>query len=147
MKNELNKYGIFLLDIYMLDYYGIKVFFQVCKTTRETVYLVELATKVTKYGIMLTKTIKPSKKPYFVRYNNTYTKSEYQVKPINLKDKQIWLPIEIKYTDKIYEEAKKYYDYPVWGYAYAVPMKLDDVLNKYWELPKEKEKEEVIYYC
>ena len=145
-KNELNKYGIFLLDIYLLDYYGVKVFFQVCKTTTETVYLVELATKTTKYGIMLTKTIKASKKPIIIHQNNTYTKSNYEVRPINLKDNEIWLPIEINYNDPIYIEAKKYYDYPAYGFAYAVP--ITDVLNKYWEKPVEKNKEkEIIYYC
>lgn len=145
MKNEINDYGIFLLDYYLLDYYGIKVFFQVCKTRRNSVYLVELATKTNKYGIMLTRTIKASKKPKIIRFNNTYTKSQYQVYPISLKDNEYWLPIEIKIGDPIYEEAKKYCDYPAFGYAYAVPIK--DVLNKYWEVPKEKEPEETIYYC
>lgn len=140
--NELNRNGIFLLDIYLLDYYGIKVFFQVCKTTRDTVYLVELATKVTKEGIMLTKRIKASKKPIIIRLNNTPTKSKYEVKPIKLNGKDFWLPIAINYNDPIYEEAQKYHEYPVSGIAYAVPIK--DVLNKYWEKPVEIGKEEVI---
>ena len=49
--NEPNRYGIYLLDMYMLDYYGIKLFFQVCKTTENSVFLVELATKRYKDGI------------------------------------------------------------------------------------------------
>ena len=145
MIDELNDCGIFLLDIYLLDYYGIKVFFQVCKTTKNTVYLVELATKRTKYGIMLTKHIKASKNPLIVRSNNTYTKSEYEVKPINLSGKEYWLPIEIKYGDPIHKEAEKYDFCPVCGYAYAVPIK--DVINKYWKAPSEIEKEEEISWA
>lgn len=145
MKNELNRFGIFLLDIYLLDYYGVKVFLQVCKTTKETVYLTELATKNTKYGIMLTRRIKASKKPLIVRNDNTPTKSQYEVKPINLNDKEYWLPIEIKYGDPIYLEACKYHDYPACGYAYAVPIK--DVINKYWEKPIEIEREEKINWA
>ena len=64
--DELNDYGIFLLDIYVLNYYGIKVFFQVCKTTEKSVYLIELATKRYKNGIMLTKNFSASKKPYII---------------------------------------------------------------------------------
>lgn len=134
MKNELNKNGIFLLDTYMLDYCGIKVFFQVCGTTKDTVFLIELATKKTKYGIMLTKRIKPSKTPLIVRYNNVFSKSNYEVRPIDLYGKEFWLPIQIKYGDAIYEEAKQYNEYPPIGYAYAVPIK--DILNKYWEEPE-----------
>lgn len=145
MTNELNECGIFLLDIYLLDYYGIKTFFQVCKTTKETVYLVELATKTTKYGIMLTKHIKASKKPLIVRFNNTYTKSQYEVKPINLNGKEFWLPIPINYGDPIYKEAEKYDFCPACGYAYAVPIK--DVINKYWEKPVETVKEEKINWA
>ena len=140
MTDELNECGIFLLDIYLLDYYGIKTFFQVCKTTQKTVYLVELATKKTKYGIMLTKHIKASKKPLIICFNNTPTKTQYQVKPINLNGKEFWLPIPINYGDPIYKEAEKYDSCPACGYAYAVPIK--DVINKYWEKPVEIEKEE-----
>ena len=138
---ELNESGIFLLDTYLLDYYGVKVFFQVCKTTKHSVYLVELATKKTKYGIMLTKRIKASKKPLVILKNNTYTKSEYEVTPINLNGKEYWLPIEIHYGDLIHQEAEKYYDFPAVGYAYAVPIK--DVINKYWETPTLIEEENV----
>lgn len=142
MEDELNECGIFLLDIYLLDYYGIKTFFQVCKTTKKTVFLVELATKTTKNGIMLTKRIKASKKPLIIRSDNAYTKSTYEVKPINMNGKDFWLPILIKYGDPIHIEAEKYDDFPVCGYAYAVPIK--DVINKYWEKPIDIVKEEKI---
>ena len=134
--NEINKYGIFLLDIYLLNYYGVKVFFQVCKTTKETVFLIELATKETKEGIMLTKRIKASKKPLIIRENNTHTKSKFEVKPIQLNSlnrNDYWLPIDIKVGDPIWNEAQKYNEFPAFGVAYAV--KITDVINKYWEKP------------
>ena len=66
MTDELNKYDIFLLDVFVLNYYGILVFFQVCKTKKDSVFLVELATKRYKNGITLTKGFKASKKPHSV---------------------------------------------------------------------------------
>ena len=141
MKDELNRFGIFLMDIFMLDYYGVQVFLQVTKTTDETVFLTELATKKTKYGTMLTKRLVPSKTPLIVLKDNTPTKTTYEVKPINLKGKEYWLPIEIGYGDPIYREALKYHESPVYGYAYAVPIK--EVIGKYWLKPislKEKRK-------
>ena len=130
VKDELNRFGIFLLDIFMLDYYGVQVFLQVTKTTEETVFLTELATKMTKHGLMLTKRLRPSKNPLIVLKDNSPTKTTYEVKPINLRGKEYWLPIEIGYGDPIYQEAKKYHKSPVYGYAYAVPIK--DVIGKYW---------------
>lgn len=138
--DELNQDGIFLLDIYLLDYYGIKVFFQVCKTTKNTVYLVELATKRTKQGIMLTKRIKPTKKPLIILKDNTYTKSQYEVNPVRLIQSECWLPIQIKYGDPIFREAERIMKYPACGYTYAVPIK--DVINKYWKAPKKPKIEE-----
>lgn len=141
-RDELNEQGIFLLDIYMLDYYGIKVFFQVCKTRKNSVYLVELATKRYKNGTMLTKTIKASKKPIIITSNNTYTKSTYKVYPVKLYN-EYWLPIDIKYGSSINNLAKEYVDYPSFGTAYAIPIK--DYLNKYWEQREKKQKEEKIW--
>ena len=94
---------------------------------------------------MLTKRIKASKKPLIVRFNNTPTQSQYEVKPINLNDKEFWLPIEINYGDPIYKEAEKYHEFPACGIAYAVPIK--DIINKYWEAPIEKPKEEKINWA
>ena len=134
--NELNNKGIFLLDVFMLDYCGIKVFFQVCKTTDESVLLVELATKRYKNGIMLTKNLLVSKKPYIIINNNTHTRSTYEVYPINMENREYWLPIEIKMGSKLYSEAHS--DYPPIGIAYAVPIR--SFLNKYWIDDKEIEK-------
>lgn len=146
--DELNEFDIMLLDTYILDYYGIKVFFQVCKTKPKSVCLVELATKKTKYGIMLTKQIKASKKPLIITENNTYTKSQYEVYPINLNGDEYWLPIPIDRNSPIYKEALQYEDCPSCGIAYAVPIK--EIINMYWDCPekkKEQEQEENIAYA
>lgn len=143
MTDELNECGILLLDIYMLDYCGIKVFFQVCKTTRKTVYLVELATKETEHGIMLSKGLKASKDPLIVLTDNTPTKSKYEVTPIKLNGKEYWLPIPIGYSDPIHAEATRYSDFPPCGYAYAVP--IGDVVDKYWEKPHPIERKKKTY--
>lgn len=128
--DELNDYGIFLLDIYVLNYYGIKVFFQVCKTTEKSVYLIELATKRYKNGIiMLTKNFSASKKPYIILNNNTRRKSTYEVYPVK-NGYGHYLPIEVKLGSRLHEEALNRTDFPIAGTAYAVPVR--DVLNKYW---------------
>ena len=133
MEDELNIYGVCLLDVYMLDYCGVKVFFQVCRTRAETVFLTELATKKTKYGIMLCSGLGSSKKPLVVTEGNTHTKSRYEVKPIRIEN-EYWLPIEVKPGDPLYLEALKFVDCPPCGHAYAVPV--GEVVNRYWEEPK-----------
>ena len=132
--------GIELLDLYLLSYAGIKVIFQVCKTTRNTVFLVELATKKYRDGYSLTKTFKPSKKPLIIKNKNIFTKSTYEVCAIR-PDKK--LPIKIDLSTKIFWEAQKYVDYPLIGTFLAVPFV--DYLNKYWKKPKKKEKEKNIW--
>ena len=139
--DEINKQGIFLLDIYMLDYYGVKVFFQVCKTTENSVFLVELATKRYKNGIMLTKNLNASKNPYIILNNNTRTKSTYEVSPTKLDTNEYMLPIEVKINSKLYLEAQKHISYPIYGTAYAVHIK--DYLNKYWINEQEKTVEKI----
>ena len=138
--NELNQQGIFIGDYFVLNYYDILVFFQVTKTTKNSVFLIELATKHTKYGIMLTKRLKPSKNPLIIQKNNTSTKTQYEVYPTKLNDKEYWLPIYINYGDKIFELASKQTDFPAYGYAYAC--RINEVINKYWEEPKKMVEEE-----
>lgn len=141
--HEINEKGIMLLDVFMLDYCGIKVFFQVCKTTKKSVFLVELGIKKYKNGITLLKGFKPSKNPYIITINNTQTKSTYEVFPEKIDDNEYWLPIEIKMGSKIYIKAiTKNREYPPIGTAYAVPIK--EYANKYWENSTEIEKEEKI---
>ncbi len=139
MTDELNEDGIFICDYYMLDYYGVLVIFQVCKTRKKSVYLIELATKIIDNKIMLTDQIKASKKPLVIRENNVFTKSTYEVTPIRLNGKDLWLPIKIDFGDPIFLEAKKYEPYPAWGYAYALPVKREDVVGIYWEMPEKIE--------
>lgn len=137
MNDMLNDYGIFIADIYLLSYCGIIVFFQVCKTRKKSVYLVELATKKYKNGTMLTKTIHASKKPLIIKQNNTIRKTTYEIYPIQI-DNEYLLPIPVNYGDDLYREAEKYVDYPPTGYVYAVPIK--DYGNKYWYNGITKEK-------
>lgn len=131
MTDELNKHGIFIGDVFILNYCGIKVLFQVCKTTKNSVFLVELATKRYKDGIMLTKSIKASKNPLIINKDNTHTHSTYEVVPIKL-EKDYWLPIEIKPFSKIHIMAlqRNGFEYAPTGYAYAVPVK--EYYNRYW---------------
>ena len=135
--NVLNNKGVCLFDVYVMDYYGIIVFFQVCKTTRESVFIMELATKRYKDGLTLTKTIKGSKTPLVVVNNNTYEKTKYEVIPTD--DKR--LPIKIEFESKIWKEARKYVDWPRVGVCYAFPY--NNYKNKYWKKPDKKIKENV----
>ena len=123
--NELNDNGIFLLDVFVLNYYGILVFFQVCKTTEKTVFLVELGTKRYKDGITLTKRFKAAKKPYIILNNNTHTRSTYEVVPYKMT-----VPIMIDLDMPIYKEALKRTELPIVGTFYAE--KIVDYANKYW---------------
>ena len=125
-KSELNEQGILIGSFYILNYYGVYVFLRVCKTTKKSVYLIELATKKHKEGISLTKGFKPTKKPYIVQFNNTWRKSNYEVFPT--KDKL--LPIEITYGSKLYNAALQNTKYPVCGTAFAEPVQ--DIWKWYW---------------
>lgn len=131
--NELNDNGIFLLDVFVLNYYGILVFFQVCKTTEETVFLVELGTKRYKNGIMLTKHFKAAKKPLIILNNNTHTRSTYEVVPYKMT-----VPIKITFDSPLYKEALKRTELPTIGTFYAE--KVFEYANKYW-IVEENEKE------
>ena len=127
--NELNKYDIFLLDVFVLNYYGILVFFQICKTTKNTVFLVELGTKKYRDGITLTKNLKTAKNPYIILNNNTHTKSQFEIYPVKI-EKEPWLPIEIGVNSRLFKEALNRTDFPLVGTVYAVPLR--DYANKYW---------------
>lgn len=124
--NELNVFGVFIGDVYVLNYYNILVFFQVSKTTEETVFLFELATKKYKNGIMLAKGLKASKKPLVITSNNSWTKTTYEVTPC----KDLSLPVNIDYSTPIYSKALEYTDYPLTGTFYIE--KITDYIDKYW---------------
>lgn len=130
-KDELNDYGVFISDVYVLNYYGILVFFQVCKTTEKTVFLVELGTKKYKNGITLLKGLKASKNPLIITKNNTIRKTEYEVFP----QKDLSLPIQIDFNTPIYKKALEHNNNVLIGIFYA--KKILDFNNVYWVVTEE----------
>ncbi|MCR4661660.1 MAG: hypothetical protein K5765_06665 [Clostridia bacterium] len=126
MTDELNIYGVFLGDIYLLNFYGVLAFFYVSKTREDTVFLTELGTKKYKNGVMFTKGMKAAKKPLIIVKNNTFRKTTYEVTP----NKDLTLPIIITPDLPIYKKALKRTDliYPGTYTAYRVL----DYYNKYW---------------
>ena len=139
MNEFMTDTGIYITDLYLLSYCGMKIIFQVCKTTPKTVFLVELATKRYKDGYTLTKTYKPSKKPLIIKENNVFTKSTYEVAAIR-EDKK--LPIRIGMNSDVFWEAQKYVKYPRRGTFLAVPF--TNHRNTYWKKPKLLERKENI---
>ena len=132
-ENELNDQGVFIGDIYALNYYEILVFFEVCKTKEKTVYLVELGTKRYKNGVMFLKGYKASKRPLIITENNTRNKTTYQVRP----QKDLSLPILITTDTPIYKRAKdNLVRHPQTGIFYAT--KIVDYINHYWVTDEEK---------
>lgn len=133
--NDKNPYmtdtGILITDLYILTYEGLRVIFQVCKTTPRSVFLIELATKRYKDGYTLTKKYRPSKTPLIVVENNVFSRSTYEVPAIR-EDKK--LPIRITLSSKIFWEASKYTCFPKRGIFYAVPFK--DHRDTYWRKPE-----------
>ena len=128
----VNKHHVYIQDIYILSYYGIKVVFQVAKVTENSVFLVELATKRYKDGLTLTKGLKTSKKPYFVKGNNTRSGTTFEV--FTREDKT--LPIRIWYDSDIFWEAAKRVSAPLVGTCLAIPFN-DKYLSAYWIIEKE----------
>lgn len=145
MENELNKDDIFLLDVFHLNYYGINVFFQVCKTDYDNVCVYEMATKVIslngiKYD-MLTKGLKPSKNPFVVpKSMNTYSKSNYKVYPVRLDGYYgVSIPIEINFNSPLYNKAILMgEEQPIIGTAYAFPIR--EYVGKCWARKDESER-------
>ena len=131
-ENELNDNGVFIGDIYVLNYYEILVFFEVCKTKANSVFLVELGTKRYKNGVMFLKGYKASKKPLVITENNTRTKATYEVRP----RKDLSLPILITTDTVLYKHAKENVRHPSVGVFYAT--KIVDYMNRYWITDEEK---------
>ena len=113
----------------MLNYYGIMVFFQICGTTENYVYLVELDTKQDENGLFINPSLKTSKNPYFVLKNNVRSKSTYKALT-TLFHRQAVVAIKITENDRIYKEALSYVDYPEEGTFYAY--RVNEYLNCYW---------------
>lgn len=147
-RDEINRYGIFLTDIYYLNYYGINVFFQVCKTEYERVCLVELKTKIKKIDgekrEVLTKRLLVNKDSQIIPKNSTYTQSSYRVTPTKIPEYDTYvLPIRIDYFSDFRRNALDITNqYCSAGIAYAVP--LNEYLHKYWN---HLERRDVIRYA
>ena len=132
--DEINDYGVFLGDVYCLNYYDILVFFYVSKTTAKTVFLVELGTKKYKNGITLTKGFKAAKNPLVITEYNTYEKTTYEVTP----NRDLSLPIRITADLPIYEKALEKVEFPMTGTFYITKVK--DWANTYWVIEEKVDK-------
>lgn len=113
MGDVLNNQGIFLADVFVVDYYETKLFFQVVKTRANSVFLIELQTEPYNYGVKISIPVRPAEYPCIIKRNNTERKTTYEVYPIKL-EKDWWLPIEydgfIHYATKIDNWQNKYWD-------------------------------------
>lgn len=143
IKDELNDYGIFLTDKFILNYYNIIVIFDVCGTTKNSVILYELETKKTeingKNAVILDKKLSPSKKTYFVPVDeNSFTKSRFEIQPTYLNG-ELRIPLAVPYGSKLYNKAvEEGHQYPAYGIVYAEPLK--EFRNIYWIVEKEEKK-------
>ncbi len=131
---NMNKDGVFLQDIYLLSYCGLKVIFEVCKTYDHSVCLIELATKNYKDGISLTKYVRPTFYPLVITKHNRFSKSTFEV--FTRPDKKLVIPIDT--NTRLYWEALKYVPNPPVGRFLAVPF--PDYLKTYWKKPKKLKK-------
>lgn len=134
LKDELNDCDIMLGDVYMLNYYGVKVFFEVSQTDYDKVCVYELKTKKMfidgKYRIMIDEKGKSERKSTLVvpLNENTYRKSKFWVEYANSNT----LKIPIDMNMPIYKEAvARGVNCPVYGTAFAVYV--PDWYNKYWD--------------
>lgn len=113
MSDELNNQGIFLADVFVMDFFETKLFFQVVKTRENSVYLIELQTEPYEYGVKISVPVRPAKYPIIVKRNNTQTKTTFEVYPIKF-EKDWWLPIEhngfVYYATKVEDWRNKYWD-------------------------------------
>ena len=135
--------GVEYNSYYYLDYYGVNVFFCVCKTDRFRVCIYELAKKQVKVNgeicDALCKGLKPNKNPLVVKENNCPTKSKFWVQ--STKEGNLLIPIPLCST--LYNEAVKAgTPYPNYGYGIATcidQLTEKGLLRYYWERgPKKK---------
>lgn len=131
----MNKHGIFIQDIYLLSYCGIKVIFEVCETFEHSVRIIELATKKYRNGISLTKRIRPTRFPLVVTGPNTFEKSRYEVR--TRPDKR--LEIVITRASRLFWEATKYVECPLIGKFLAIPF--PNYRDTFWNKPKKYKKD------
>lgn len=97
----LNIYGVMLGDVYILDYYGLIVYFKVSRVWEDKVGLVELATYIEDEDIYcFYPDRRLAKKTFFVN-KNVNTKTDFIIEP----DEDGTIPITITADTKIYQNA------------------------------------------
>lgn len=134
-RNKLNQNGVFLLDTFQVDYYGIPVIFQVCKTDVDKVAIYELATKeITQNGekiLVVTDKIRASDNPLLIpNCKNTYQKSDFWVKT-NSAEEEPFLIFDISTNSILYYKAKlKGILFPKTNNIFAV--KIENIKKYYW---------------
>lgn len=130
-KETLNKDNVFISDMFILNFYGIIVIFEVSKTNYNEVYLTELEMVRYKNGVKLSKSLKAAKNPLVVpSFYNTRTKTEFNVETVKLYKNEPWLSIYIDEKTPIYQKALDMGEYPTAGTWYATPIK--NCLNTFW---------------
>lgn len=135
--------GVMFGDIYYLNYYGINVFFYVCRIDHHRVAVFELAKKKAK----LPKTgecvefihpkLKPARSPLVVLENNCWTKSNFWVD--TNKEKQLIIPVA--FLSPLYNCALDLgIELPMSGEYCAVPLTKEQdegtLFTFYWDVPK-----------
>ena len=134
-----NKHGVCFGDFYYFNYYGINVFFRVCKTTDMQVCLYEIEKKkVTVVGESELKEcihydVKPARHPLVITENNTSRNSQYWV--FSCEDKSVSLYIDSSYP--IYKLAKELGLNPEEGFLNAISLagiQPNGVCNYYWDI-------------
>lgn len=131
--NEPNIDGIFLQDVFVLNYFGAVCLFQVCATSRETVTLMELEMEPYKDGKALAPGMKPAKNPLVITEGNTYSGSRFEVTPAWISGNEPWLPIRVTADMPIFKEAERLGGDPYPCIAYA--MRTPDYVGVYWPYP------------
>lgn len=153
-RNTLNNQGIYLCDVFHLNYYGVHVFFQVCRTSANSVCIYELKTKVKnmwgRKRIAIFEDAKPEREHTLVvpLENNIYMRSNFECAPIKLPDqKDYCLPIKVDYDSPLYKRALEVgAKSPLVGVAYAE--KVNEWYNKWWPyIEPQKEEEQVMYFA
>ena len=125
-------------DLFYLNYYGVNVFFYVCRTSLYQVAIYEIKKKRIKYENQIVEIIdsdlKPSHKPLVVTENNCWTKSRFWVNTTH--EKKLLIPINI--NTPVYKEAiKQGTEFPETGYFEAVWLEEEQkkgVANYYWNV-------------
>ena len=132
--------GVKFGDIFYLNYYGINVFFYVCGTDHHRVRIFELAKKRGMingiHAEYLAPGLKPTTAPKVVLSHNSWTKSEFWVN--TNEEGQIYIPVND--GPLLHKALKLGVEYPLTGEYRAIPLKYNNILEYYWELPKKKTK-------